>query len=66
MGAPRKSAGSGLHLPSGTSMVTKHVRLCCWRERLRVGYSLRTVTAGAGIGFLVMLARGLLSAVSIE
>jgi len=66
IGAPRMSAGSGHHLPSGTSMVTRHVRLCCCLERLRVGNSLLTVTVGAGIGFLVMLARGLLIAVSID
>lgn len=65
-GAPRKSAGSGLHCPSGTSTVTRHVKLCCCRERLSVGYSLRTMTVGAGIGFLATLALGLLSAVSIE
>lgn len=47
-------------------MVTKHVRLCCCLDRVNVGYSLRTVTVGAGIGFLVTLARGLLSAVSID
>lgn len=47
-------------------MVTKHVRLCCCLDRVKVGYSLLIVTVGAGMGFLVMLARGLLSAVSIE
>ena len=66
MGAPRRSAGSGLHLPSGTSIVTKQVRLCCCLDRVRVGYSLRIVTEGAGMGFLVMLARGLLNAVSMD
>lgn len=65
-GAPRRSAGSGLHLPSGTSIVTKHVKLCCCRERVSVGYSLLTVTVGAGMGFFVMLARGLLMAVSMD
>lgn len=66
MGAPRRSAGSGLHFPSGTSIVTKQVRLCCCLDLVNVGYSLRTVTVGAGIGFFVMLARGLLRAVSID
>ena len=66
VGAPRISDGSGLHLPSGTSMVTRQVRLCCCLERLSVGNSLLTVTVGAGIGFLVMLARGLLIAVSMD
>ena len=47
-------------------MVTRHVRLCCCLDRVNVGYSLLTVTVGAGIGFLAMLARGLLSAVSID
>ena len=47
-------------------MVTRHVRLCCCLDRVNVGYSLLTVTAGAGMGFLAMLARGLLSAVSID
>ncbi len=65
-GAPRKSDGSGLHLPSGTSTVTRQVRLCCCLDRLSVGYSLLTVTHGAGIGFFVMLALGLLRAVSID
>ena len=47
------SSGSGLHLPSGTSTVTRHVKLCCWRDRFSVGNSLRTVTVGAGMGFLL-------------
>lgn len=30
IGGPcRKSSGSGCHFPSGTSMVTRHVKLCC-------------------------------------
>ena len=66
IGAPRRSAGSGFHFPSGTSIVTRQVRLCCCLDRVNVGYSLLTVTEGGGIGFLVMLARGLLNADSID
>lgn len=66
VGAPRKSDGSGFHFPSATSTVTRQVRLCCCLDRLSVGYSLLTVTHGAGIGFFVMLALGLLIAVSID
>lgn len=65
-GALRKSSGSGLHLPSGTSIVIRQVKLCCCRDRLRVGNSLLTVTVGAGIGFLVILVRGLGRSVSID
>lgn len=66
VGAPRKSDGSGFHFPSATSTVTRQVRLCCCLDRLSVGYSLLTVTHGAGIGFFVMLVLGLLIAVSID
>lgn len=52
------SSGSGRHFPSMTSTVIKQVKLCCCRLRLSVGNSVRTVTVGAGMGFL-MLGRGL-------
>jgi len=47
-------------------MVIKQVKVCDCRDRVSVGYSLLTVTCGGGIGFLAMLARGLLKAVSID
>lgn len=52
------SSTSARHFPSTTSTVTKQVKLCCWRLRFRVGNSVRTVTVGAGIGFLTF-GRGL-------
>lgn len=39
----------------------KQAKDCCWRERLRVGNSLRMDTVGAGMGFFVGGARGLKS-----
>jgi hypothetical protein len=48
-----------------TSTVTRHVRLCCWRDFVIVGNSLRTVTIGAGILF-GFGARGLASEESID
>ena len=47
-------------------MVIKQVSVCDCRDRDRVGYSLRTVTNGGGIGFLAMLALGLLKSVSMD
>jgi hypothetical protein len=52
------SSGSRRHFPSTTSTVIRQVKLCCCRLRLSVGNSVRTVTVGAGMGFL-MLGRGL-------
>lgn len=62
---PRMSSGSGDHLPSTTSTVIRHVKLCCCLLRLRVGNSLRTVTVGGGIGFFACM-RGLTMLVSID
>jgi hypothetical protein len=47
------SSGSGRHFPSTTSIVIRQVRLCCCRLRFRVGNSVRTMTVGAGMGFLI-------------
>lgn len=45
-------------------MVIKHVSVCWWRDLFKVGNSDRTVTVGAGIGFLVIV-RGLAKDVSM-
>jgi hypothetical protein len=65
-GVLRKSSGSGLHLLSVTSIVTRQVKVCCCRDRFRVGNSDRTLTLGGGIGFLVWLDLGLTRFVSID